>query len=83
MGGDLRKNVTFGTKSFVRYSRHIRYLGSPLLGGFTVKAQIPLIEAFEKSERFKYFISGIQFNNEEGQQSGLNMIFLKPEQIVR
>ena len=34
--GNLTKIVTFGTKRFVRYSRHVRYLGCPLLGGFKV-----------------------------------------------
>ena len=28
--------VTFVTERFVRYSRHVRYLRGPLLGGFTV-----------------------------------------------
>ena len=36
LGGSLIKTVIFGTKYFVRYSRHFRYLGCPLLGGFTV-----------------------------------------------
>ena len=36
LGGSLTKIVAFGTKHFVRYSRHVRYLGCPLLGGFTV-----------------------------------------------
>ena len=36
LGGNLKKIVTFGTKRFVRYSRHVRYLECPLLGGFTV-----------------------------------------------
>ena len=36
LGGNLKKIVTFGTKCFVRYSWHVRYLGCPLLGGFTV-----------------------------------------------
>ena len=36
LGGNLKKIVAFGTKRFVRYSRHVRYLGCPLLGGFTV-----------------------------------------------
>ena len=36
LGGSLTKIVTFGIKHFVRYSRHVRYLGCPLLGGFTV-----------------------------------------------
>ena len=44
LGGNLKNIVTFGTKHFVRYSRHVRYLysrhvrylGCPLLGGFTV-----------------------------------------------
>ena len=36
LGGRLTKIVIFGTKSFVRYSRHVRYLGCPLLRGFTV-----------------------------------------------
>ena len=36
LGGSLTKIVTCGTKHFVRYSRHVRYLGCLLLGGFTV-----------------------------------------------
>ena len=36
LGGNLAKIVTFGTKHFVRYSRHVRYLGCPLLEGFTI-----------------------------------------------
>ena len=39
LGGSLTKIVTFETKHFVRYSRHVRYLGCPLLGGFTVIAK--------------------------------------------
>ena len=35
LGGSLTKIVTFGTKHFVRYLRHVYYLGCPLLGGFT------------------------------------------------
>ena len=34
MGGKLTKIVTFGTTNFVRYSRHVRYLGCPLGGKF-------------------------------------------------
>ena len=36
LGGSLTKIATYGTKHFVRYSRHVRYFGCPLLGGFTV-----------------------------------------------
>ena len=36
LGGNLKKTVTFGTDCFVRYSRHVRYLGCLLLGSFTV-----------------------------------------------
>ena len=36
LGGNFKKIVTFGTKRFVRYSWYVRYLGCPLLGGFTV-----------------------------------------------
>ena len=36
LGGNLKKIVTFRTKCFVRYSLYVRYLGCPLLGGFTV-----------------------------------------------
>ena len=36
LGGSLTEIVTFGTKNFVRYSRHVRYLGCRLLRGFTV-----------------------------------------------
>ena len=36
LGGCLIVILTFGTKHFVCYSRHVRYLGCPLLRGFTV-----------------------------------------------
>ena len=36
LGGSLSKIVTFGTKHFVCYSRHVHYLVCPLLGSFTV-----------------------------------------------
>ena len=36
LGVSLAKIVAFGTKHFVRYSRHVRYLGCPLLGGFII-----------------------------------------------
>ena len=36
LGGNFKKIVTFGTKLFVRYSWHVRFLGCPLLGNFTV-----------------------------------------------
>ena len=36
MGGNLKKNVTFGTKRFVRYSWHVHYLWYPLIRGVTV-----------------------------------------------
>ena len=35
-GGDLKKTVILGTKCFVRYSWHVRYLECPLLGGLIV-----------------------------------------------
>ena len=34
--GSLTKIVTFGNKYLARNSKHVRYLGWPLLGGFTV-----------------------------------------------
>ena len=36
LGGNLKKIITYGTKRFVRCSRHVRYLECPLLGGFTI-----------------------------------------------
>ena len=42
LGGNLKEIVTFGTENFVRHSRHVRYLGRPLLGGFTA-FDIPLL----------------------------------------
>ena len=36
LGGNLTKIVTFATKRFVRYPRHVRCLGYPPLGGFTL-----------------------------------------------
>ena len=37
LGGNLKKIVTFGTKGFVCYSRHVRCLRFSPLEGFTVK----------------------------------------------
>ena len=39
LGGNFKKIVTFGTKRFVRYSWHVRYLRFPLLGVFNVRAK--------------------------------------------
>ena len=36
LGVSLTKIVAFEIKHFVRYSRHVRYLGCPLLGGFII-----------------------------------------------
>ena len=36
LGISLIKIVTLGTKHFARCSRHVHYLGCPLLGGLTV-----------------------------------------------
>ena len=36
LGGGLTKIVTFGTKHFASYSKHVRYLGYPLFGSFAV-----------------------------------------------
>ena len=35
LGSNLKKIVRLGTKRFARYLWHVRYLGCPLLGGFT------------------------------------------------
>ena len=39
LGGSLTKIVTFGAKRFVRYASYVRYLGCPLLGGFTASTK--------------------------------------------
>ena len=36
----LTKIVIFGTKHFVCYSKHVRHLGFPLLGGFPVEKEV-------------------------------------------
>ena len=36
LGGNLEKTVTLGANCFLCYSRYVRYLECPLLGGFTV-----------------------------------------------
>ena len=48
LGGSLTKIVTFGTKHVVRYSRHVRYLGCPLLGSFTVSCFEKILIFLEK-----------------------------------
>ena len=45
LGGSLTKIVTFGTKPFVHYSRHVRYLGCPLLGGFTISSYLCYLQS--------------------------------------
>ena len=44
LGGSLTKFVPFETKILSAiYSRHVCYLGCPLLGGFTVSGYLPYI----------------------------------------
>ena len=43
LGGSFTKIVIFRTKHCVCYSRHVCYLGCPLLGGFTVITSITAI----------------------------------------
>ena len=50
LGGNLKKIVTFGTKHFVHYSWHVRYLGYLLLGGFTVHSIYEGLNSFLSNE---------------------------------
>ena len=43
--------VTFGTKCFVRYSWHVRYLGCSLLGGFAEVGMRNFQGSFETPKR--------------------------------
>ena len=43
LGGSLTKIVTFRTKHFVRYSKHIRYLGCPLIWRFHCSYSITIV----------------------------------------
>ena len=76
MGGNLTKIVTFGLKHFVRYSRHFRYLGCLLLGGFTVvknkpanviQKQVLLSVGFriQGQEEQKIYFINVDTNNEK------------------
>ena len=76
MGGNLTKIVTFGLKHFVRYSRHFRYLGCLLLGGFTVvknkpanviQKQVLLSVGFrtQGQEKQKIYFINVDTNNEK------------------
>ena len=65
LGCSLTKTVTFGTKHFIHYSRHARYLGCPLLGGFTVlesiwkklsKQTLTKLNSEPNSEIFKFVL---------------------------
>ena len=47
------KIATYGTNHFVRYSRHVRYLGCPLLGGFIVFAKFVLSIIFHTSPKIQ------------------------------
>ena len=42
-GGSLKEIITFGAKYFVRYSRHVRYLRCPLMGGLTVYSFVSIV----------------------------------------
>ena len=44
LGGNLTKIVLFVTNRFVHYPIHVRYLGCPLLGGFTVLTKSDISE---------------------------------------
>ena len=59
LGGNLKKIVAFGTKHFARYSRHVRYLRCPLLGGFTVLSIDTLRQCL------KLYISNSNNNNKK------------------
>ena len=76
MGGSLTKIVIFGPKHFVRYSRHFRYLGCLLFGGFTVvknrpanviKKQVLLPVGFriQGQEKQKIHFINVDTNNEK------------------
>ena len=76
MGGSLTKIVTFGPKHFVRYSRHFRYLGRLLFGGFTavknrpanvIKKQVLLPVGFriQGQEKQKIHFINVDTNNEK------------------
>ena len=63
------KIVTFRTKHFVRYSRHVRYLGCPLLGIFTVQCTVrPPVQKKWKSAHISY-----RKNNQKKNESILCM----------
>ena len=47
LGGSLTKIATVGTKHFVCYSRHVRYLGCPLLEGFIVLITLLFFNIFQ------------------------------------
>ena len=57
LGGNLKKIVGFGTKRFVRYSWHVRYLGCPLLRGLTVLTILTILAA---SDLFRMFAQSIK-----------------------
>ena len=67
LGGSLTKIDTFETKHFIRYLRHVCYLGCPLLGGFTVLIQSYIFCPFMCIATFQcYFLeqwwSGYYYN---------------------
>ena len=51
LGGSLTTIVTFATKHFVRYLRHVCCLGCPLLGDFTVVVQVNAKNISKKLEK--------------------------------
>ena len=52
LGGSLTKIAIFGTKHFVRYTRHVRYLGCLLLAVFTVFS----IEKLNLRDRYRLLV---------------------------
>ena len=76
LAGNFKKIIMFWTKHFVRYSRHFRYLGCLLLGGFTVvknkpanviQKQVLLSVGFriQGQEKQKIYFINVDTNNEK------------------
>ena len=72
LGGNFKKIVTFRSKCFDRYSWHVRYLGCPPLGVFTVY----------RNGQYSYSALSPQFFYISFESCFIFYLFFRPEQGV-
>ena len=73
LGGSLTEIVTYITKHFAHYSRHVGYLGCSLLRGFTVV----LCALFFSFFKLRYFTGQNEYHPHESQNQPPEVFYKK------